>query len=67
MSTSRLQGELKKKRPFDLPEQEAMLNILRTSDQFQNRFGRLLREYGPTIETFFCHTHYMSTAVMESI
>ena len=46
--TSRLQRELKKQRPFDLPEQEAGLNILRTSDQFQNRFGRLFREYGLT-------------------
>ena len=45
MSKSRLQDELKKKQPFDLPEQEAMLNILRTSDRFQNRFGRLFREY----------------------
>ena len=48
MSKSRLQDELEKKRPFDLPEQEAILNILRTSDQFQNRFGRLFREYDLT-------------------
>lgn len=48
MSKSRLQDELKKKRPFDLPEQEAILNILRTSDRFQNRFGRLFREYDLT-------------------
>ena len=48
MSSSRLQRELKKKRPFDSPEQEVMLNILRTNDQFQNRFGRLFREYGLT-------------------
>ena len=48
MSKSRLQDELKKKRPFDLPEQEAILNILRTNDQFQNRFGRLFREYDLT-------------------
>lgn len=48
MSQSRLQDELKKKRPFDLPEQEAILNILRTNDQFQNRFGRLFREYDLT-------------------
>jgi DNA-binding MarR family transcriptional regulator len=39
---------LKKKGPFASPEQEAMLNILRTNDQFQNRFGRLFREYGLT-------------------
>lgn len=48
MASSRLQQEIKKKRPFDSPEQEAMLNILRTNDLFQNRFGRLLREYGLT-------------------
>ena len=48
MSKSRLQVELKKKRPYDLPEQESILNILRTSDQFQNRFGRLFREYDLT-------------------
>ncbi|MEZ6031522.1 MAG: MarR family transcriptional regulator [Planctomycetaceae bacterium] len=48
MSQSRLQNELKKQRPFDLPEQEAILNILRTNDQFQNRFGRLFREYDLT-------------------
>ena len=46
--TSRLQAELKKKRPFELPEQEAILNILRTSDQLQNRFGKLFREFGIT-------------------
>lgn len=48
MSNSRLQQELKKKRPFDSPDQEAILNILRTSDQFQNRFGRLFREFDLT-------------------
>jgi len=48
MSKSKLQTELKKKHAFDLPEQETMLNILRTNDQFQNRFGKLFREYGLT-------------------
>lgn len=48
MPASRLQKELKKKQPFDMPEQEAMLNLLRTNDQFQNRFGRLFREFGLT-------------------
>ena len=48
MSNSRLQQELKKKRPFDSPDQEAILNMLRTSDQFQNRFGRLFREFDLT-------------------
>lgn len=46
--STQLQHELKKKLPFDLPEQEATLNIIRTSDQFQNRFGRLFRQFGLT-------------------
>lgn len=44
----RLQNEIKKKRPFQSPEQEAALNILRTSDLFNNRLGRLFREYDLT-------------------
>lgn len=48
MPPARLQAELKKKHAFDSLEQEATLNILRTSDQIQNRLGRLLREYGLT-------------------
>lgn len=48
MTQSRLRDELKKKRPFDSLEQEAILNLLRTSDRFQNRFGRLFREFGLT-------------------
>lgn len=48
MASSQLQRELKKKQPFATPEQEAVLNILRTNDQYQNRFGRLFREYGLT-------------------
>ena len=45
---SRLQQELKKKRPFDSPEQEAMLNLVRTSDQFQIHFTRLFRQFALT-------------------
>lgn len=48
MAHSRLQQELKKKRPFESLEQESVLNLLRTNDQFLNRFGRLFREYGLT-------------------
>lgn len=48
MTSSKLQRELRKKRPFESPEQEAILNLLRTNDQFQNRFGRLFREFGLT-------------------
>ncbi|MGE3808843.1 MAG: MarR family winged helix-turn-helix transcriptional regulator [Gemmataceae bacterium] len=43
-----LQDELKKKKPFRQPEQEAVLNILRTGDRFQNRLGRLFRAHGLT-------------------
>jgi DNA-binding MarR family transcriptional regulator len=48
MTANRLQHELKKKRPFDSPEQEALLNLLRTGDWIDNRFGRLFRDYGIT-------------------
>jgi DNA-binding MarR family transcriptional regulator len=46
--TGGLQKEIKKKRPFDSVEEEAMLNLLRTSDQVQCQFGRFLREFGIT-------------------
>jgi DNA-binding MarR family transcriptional regulator len=48
MATSKLQHELKKKRPFDALEQEAALNIVRTSDQLQHRFAGLFREHDLT-------------------
>lgn len=41
-----LQRELKKKRPFESLEQEAVLNLLRTSDQVQLQFTRLFRKHG---------------------
>lgn len=47
-----LQRELKKKRPFDVPEQEAMLNLLRTADQLQIRFSRLFRKFGLTPQQY---------------
>jgi DNA-binding MarR family transcriptional regulator len=43
--TSRLQQELKKRHPFDSPEQEALLNLLRTTDQMQLRLVRLFRQF----------------------
>lgn len=52
MDSGRLQNELKKKHPFDSLEQEAILNVLRTNDQFQNRFGRLFREHGLTASQY---------------
>lgn len=48
MAAKSLQHELGKKKPFESLEKEAMLNIARTSDQFQNRFGRLFRKFGLT-------------------
>jgi DNA-binding MarR family transcriptional regulator len=48
MTTRKLQHELKKKRPFEMLEEEAALNVVRTSDQLQIRFARLLREHGLT-------------------
>lgn len=48
MTPPGLQDELKKREPFESKEQEAILNILRTSDLFHNRLGRLLREYSLT-------------------
>ncbi len=47
-----LQHELKKKQPFELPEQEALLNLLRTSDQLQIRFARLFRRFGLTPQQY---------------
>ncbi len=48
MAKNQLQKELKKKRPFDSHQKEAVLNVLRTNDQFQNRLGKLFRQYGLT-------------------
>lgn len=42
---SKLQEELKKRDPFDSIQQEAILNLLRTSDQLHNRLGRLFRQF----------------------
>ncbi|MEN6497598.1 MAG: MarR family transcriptional regulator [Thermoguttaceae bacterium] len=43
-----LERELKKKRLFESLEQEAILNVLRTNDQYQLRFSRLFRPFGLT-------------------
>src|SRR5437588_8079813 len=42
----KLQHEIKKKRPVESPQEEALLSVVRTSDQSQIRFARLLRGYG---------------------
>jgi MarR family 2-MHQ and catechol resistance regulon transcriptional repressor len=48
MKPSKLQREVKKKHPFAHLEQEASLNLARTSDRMQIRFARLFREHGLT-------------------
>ena len=45
---STLSQELKKRQPFSSAEQEAVLNLFRTSDRIQIRFTRLFRDYGLT-------------------
>jgi len=44
----KLQDELQKREPFACVEQEAILNLFRTSDRLHHRFARLFREYGLT-------------------
>lgn len=48
MASGRLQGELKKRKPFEMLEQEATLGVARTADRFNLCFARLFREYGLT-------------------
>ena len=46
MTERGLREEIKKRNPFDCPEQEAALNLWRTADQLGSRFGRLLKGKG---------------------
>lgn len=41
-----LQQELGKKNPFDLPEEEAYLNIIRTAEVLRDRLGEVLAGFG---------------------
>jgi len=41
-----LKEELKKKKPFDLPEQEAYLNIIYTQEKLSEEFTALFKPYG---------------------
>jgi MarR family transcriptional regulator, 2-MHQ and catechol-resistance regulon repressor len=52
MSEGHLQRELKKKRPFESAEEEALLNLWRTHDRFQIQFARFFREFGLTSSQF---------------
>jgi DNA-binding MarR family transcriptional regulator len=45
---AKLQDELKKREPFVCIEQEAVLNLFRSSDRLHHRFAQLFREYGLT-------------------
>lgn len=46
MSVSGLQAEIKKKKPFELPEQEACLNVLKTQDRLLSELNGLFKKYG---------------------
>ncbi len=52
MSDSLLVRELKKRKPFALPEQEAYLNLVRVTDQLQIHFTRLFRNHGITVQQY---------------
>ncbi len=45
MNQSKLQKDLKKRGPFESIQQEVVISILRTNDQFQYLFGQFFREY----------------------
>jgi DNA-binding MarR family transcriptional regulator len=45
---AKLQQESRKREPFGSAEQEAVLNLFRTSDRLQHRFARLFREFDLT-------------------
>lgn len=46
MTELTLQAEIKKKQPFESLEQEAFLNLLRTTDQLNSEFTRLFNAQG---------------------
>ncbi len=45
---SALKHEIAQQRPFSSPEEEALLNVLRTADCLQRAFQRMSREWGVT-------------------
>lgn len=48
MGESRLQAELKKRRPFGTLDEEVVLNIIRAADRLGIEFDRLFRQFGLT-------------------
>ncbi len=43
-----LQQEVQKKNPFELPEEEAYLNLLRTQETLYDHFSKMFKRYGIT-------------------
>lgn len=52
MGTSNLQHEIGKRKPFDAPEQEALLNIIRTASVLSAAFQKLFRRYKLSESTY---------------
>lgn len=52
MNPRRLAEELGMSRPFQLPEQEAFLNLVRTCDQLQWHLAELFKSYGVTAQQY---------------
>jgi DNA-binding MarR family transcriptional regulator len=48
VASNRLQREIGKRQPFGTIQEEAMLNLLRTTDQVQIHFTRLFRKFSLT-------------------
>jgi DNA-binding MarR family transcriptional regulator len=46
MAKSALQEEINKRHPFECPEEEAALNLVRTVDHLGQEFSRLFHEHG---------------------
>ena len=50
--TSRLQRELRQRKPFSSPEQEAGLALLRTADLVRRRVARVVEPHGITVQQY---------------
>ena len=45
---AQLHQDLKKKKPFELRQQEVVISILRTNELFQHQFSKVFRKFGLT-------------------
>lgn len=52
LKSSPLQLELKKRTPFEVPEQEAVLNLMKSSEKIRSEVEALFAEYGLTIPAY---------------